>query len=530
MQTTSGSTGALKFGILGPLEVRDGERTLTPSGGRQRALLALLLLQANEIVSTDRLMDALWGDEPPGSGATALQVLVSRLRAALGAGGADLLTQAPGYVLRVERGRLDLDRFEALLAEADGAEPSVAASKLRDALALWRGPALGELAYESFAQPAVGRLEELRIVALERRIAADLELGRHAELVGELEGLVVEHPLREGFRCQQLLALYRSGRQAEALEAYRAARDTLVEELGLEPGPALQELERAILRHDAALELARESTPDRSILVAPLDEARLGALLAVAEPLASGPPRELIVAGTVAEAELGPASARLRLVRDDLLSRGQAARVAAFTSTRPDRDLVRLASEQDVDLLLLDAREGLLDDEVTQLVLRGAPCDVALLASPSEPLTGDSVLVPFAGAEHDWSAIELAAWAARNIGKPLRLAGPREEERDASRLLASASLAVQRALSVAAEPLLVDPGTGGLLEAAHEAALVVMGLSERWRKDGLGPVRHALATQGEVPTLLVRRGVRPGGLAPREALTRFTWSAVVSPS
>jgi hypothetical protein len=213
-----------------------------------------------------------------------------------------------------------------------------------------------------------------------------------------------------------------------------------------------------------------------------------------------------------------------------LLEAGIVARAAAFSSVKPGRDVTRLASEQDVDLVVLDAGAALLEDDIVRSVLMGAPCDVALLVGSSEPWSPGPLLVPFTGGEHDWSAIELAAWVARTEGVALRLAGIRDEGRDASRILASASLAVQRALGVAAEPLLVDPGADGLLDAAREASLVVVGLSERWQREGLGPVRHAVATRADGPTLLVRRGLRPGGLAPKEALTRFTWSAVVSVS
>ena len=214
----------MEFRILGPLEVAHGHEVLPLPGAKQRALLAILLLNANRVVSADRLLDELWAEQPPESGTTALQVQVSRLRKALGDGGKAVVTTASGYALRLARDELDLHRFERLAEEADASEPAVAAAKLREAIALWRGPALADLAYESFAQAAIGRLEELRVTALERRIEADLALGRHALLVGELEELVAEHPLREHLRGQLILALYRSGRQAEALEAYQGAR------------------------------------------------------------------------------------------------------------------------------------------------------------------------------------------------------------------------------------------------------------------------------------------------------------------
>jgi DNA-binding SARP family transcriptional activator len=513
----------MEFRILGPLEVLDRDRPLPLPGPRQRSLLALLLLNANHVVSADRLIDELWSHETAESGAAALQASVSRLRKALGTGAAHLATTAPGYVLRVEPEQLDLHRFEALVASAAGEGPQAASDTLRGALSLWQGPPLAEFAYESFAEAAIARLEELRLLALEKRVDADLELGRHAELVPELETLVAEHPLREGLRVQLMLALYRAGRQAEALEVYQVARRTLVEELGIEPAHALQELEKAILQHDPELDLAPTQKPQRSILVASLHAAAMEPLLAVAEPLARKPARELIVARLLASGEgLTPASAEVNVSCEQLTGRGVVARSAVFFAASPGADAARLAAEQDVDLVLVSAPSQLLDDPNLAELLRAAPCDVALLVG-HRPTPGP-VLVPFAGAEHDWTAIELGAWLAGSWEQPLRLAGPAMEGgKDASRLLASASLAVQRALGVAAEPLLVEPGPGALVAAAREAAVAVVGLSDRWQKEGLGLARSALATSGQ-PTLLVRKGLRPGGLAPAANLTRFTWS------
>lgn len=240
----------MEFRILGPLEVTEHGRLLALGGTKQRALLALLLLRANEVVSRDRLIDELWGGSPPGSGKTALQVHVSQLRKALGRN--LILTQPPGYLIRVSDGELDLHRFEQLVAAARAEEPVEAARLLREGLALWRGAPLAELG-DSFAA-AERALEEQRLAALEQRIDADLALGRHAELVPELEGLVREQPLRERLRGQLMLALYRSGRQADALEVYRSGRRLLDEELGLEPADELQRLERAILNHDPSLD------------------------------------------------------------------------------------------------------------------------------------------------------------------------------------------------------------------------------------------------------------------------------------
>jgi DNA-binding SARP family transcriptional activator len=509
--------------MLGPLQIVDGEREVALTGTGRRGLLALLLLHANEVVSADRLIDELWPQEPPSSGPAALQVRLSHLRKALGDSGKRVVTRPPGYVLEVGRNELDVYRFEELLAEAEHAEPAAAAALLREALGLWRGPALADLAYEAFAQPAIARLEELRLVALERRIEADLALGRHGELVPELESLVAAQPRRERLRGQLMLALYRSGRQADALAAFQEGRASLVGELGIEPGPALRQLELAILRQDPGLDLAGTERPERSLLVAALEDADLEPLLALAASLATRPKRELIVARLVAgEAQLGAASDVLRSLQNELAARDLVVRTAAFTAGDPARDVVRLATEQHVDLLLFAGSVSPLDDAVTRAVLASAPCDVGILiARDSSP---GPVLAPFAGAEHDWTAIEIGAWVAGATGVRLRLVGPREPGRDASRILATASLATQRAFGVTAEPLLVEPGPDGLLGAAEEASLVVVGLTERWQRDGLGEVRGALATHARPPVLLVRSGLRPGGLAPGESLTRFTWS------
>jgi len=231
-------------------------------GAKQRAVLALLLLHANEVVSTDRLIDELWGDSPPESAANMLQGYVSHLRKALepgrGRGEHELIvSRVPGYVLQIRPDQLDAERFERLSTEgrrllADR-EADAAAKRLRAALALWRGGALDDLAYEAFARADIDRLEELRLQTLEDRIDADLALGRHGALVAELRELVDRHPLRERLRAQLMAALYRYGRQAEALAVYRDARRVLLDELGVEPGPALRGLEQAILRQDPAL-------------------------------------------------------------------------------------------------------------------------------------------------------------------------------------------------------------------------------------------------------------------------------------
>ena len=242
----------MDFRILGPLEV-EADAQVLPIGSRQpRALLTILLLDANRVVSRDRLMEALWGDEPPERATNALQVYVSQLRKALGA---DVIgTQPRGYVVHVANGELDLERFESFVAESRRSEPAAAARLLREALSLWRGEPLADLADVRYVEGDRRRLEELRLGAFEARAEADLALGRHAELVPELESLVRKHPLRERLRAQLMLALYRCGRQAGALEVYRSGRRLLNEELGLEPDDELQRLERAILNHDPWLE------------------------------------------------------------------------------------------------------------------------------------------------------------------------------------------------------------------------------------------------------------------------------------
>jgi DNA-binding SARP family transcriptional activator len=251
----------MRFGILGPLQVvDDGGRELTVGGSKPRALVAILLLHEGEAVSSDRLVEDLWSGEPPASAAKALQVHVSRLRAALadGLGGKDRLqTTAGGYLLRVESGELDAERFERLLEEGGAAiaagNPERAVATFSGALVLWRGGPLCDFGYDSFAQAEIARLSELRAVALEQRIAAELALGREGQVIGALERLVREHPYRERLRGHLMLALYRSGRQAEALAAYRDARLALVDELGIEPSAELRQLHGAILAQDGSL-------------------------------------------------------------------------------------------------------------------------------------------------------------------------------------------------------------------------------------------------------------------------------------
>ncbi len=284
-------TNGLDFRVLGPLQVAANGTLLPLGGAKQRAVLALLLLHANEVVPIDRLIDEVWGDSPPETAANMLQGYVSHLRKTLEPGRRRgehelIVSRAPGYMLQIDESQLDAERFERLTNEGrrllhDG-DANAAAGSLREALALWRGEALADVAYEPFARVDAERLEELRLAGLEDRIDADLALGRHGVLVGEVRELVAKHPLRERFRGQLMAALYRCGRQAEALEVYRDGRRALHDELAIEPGPALRELEQAILRQDPELGVpARPPVPIVSAM------RRRRSLLAIAATLAA---------------------------------------------------------------------------------------------------------------------------------------------------------------------------------------------------------------------------------------------------
>ena len=252
--------------ILGPFQVEEGGRRITIGGLRQRAVLASLVLHANEVVPSEQLLVDLWGEDSPPSAANALQAAISRVRRALPPG--RLITQAPGYALRVFPEELDVSQFEQLVSEGREALAAGAAAQaartLRQALSFWQGPALADFRYEPFAQAEIARLEELHLTCLEERIEADLALGSASILIAELRQLVSEHPVRERLRGQLMLALYRDGRQTEALEVYREFRTVLQEELGLDATPLLRDLQAAILRHDPLL------SPASTTAVAPL--------------------------------------------------------------------------------------------------------------------------------------------------------------------------------------------------------------------------------------------------------------------
>ena len=538
-------TGALlEFRILGPLEAADDGGPVELGGPKQRATLAILLLSANRVVSIDRLADELYAGAAPVTALKQVQRQISDLRKVLGPA-SPIETRAPGYTIRVAPEQLDLTLFERLTADATEAlaegEAARAAELLQQALGLWRGPPLADLTYESFARTPIERLEEIRLAALEQRIEAELALGRHGKLVGELQNLVSAHPLREPFCAQLMLALYRSGRQADALETYRQAQQALDQDFGLEPSPALQKLQRRILTQDPSLELEQRDVPavasaverDRALLAAAAGEDGVARVLSVAAPLARLPSRELIVARLVTdERELAEAVASLDARRAGLAGN---ARVAAFTSEEPGADVVRLAGAYDVELVLVDAPLEIDSKALPRdlaALLEGSPADVgAVVATPVDWTRGSGIFVPFGGGDHDWAALELGAWLASASGASLRLVGARADpgrsRRDASRLLANASLAVQRLAGVTAAPLLAEASAEALVEAVEEATLVVVGISPRWRGEGIGAVRRTLVRHTGRPLVLVHRGRRPGGLAPRDARTRFSWSLEV---
>jgi len=298
----------MDFRVLGPMEVLHRGRLLPLGGRRLRALLAILLVHSGEVVTADRLIEELWGADAPPSAAKLLHVYVSRLRKSLDGGPSDpISTTAGGYVLHVEPGALDSERFLTLAADgrralAEG-EPERAAAILDDALALWRGPAFVDVAYASFAQNEIARLEEARLAALEDRIDAELAQGLHGGIVGDVQALLAEHPLRERLAAQLMLSLYRSGRQADALEVFQRTRRLLVDELGLEPGGALRGLQEAILRQDPELQAPPAAVPApaapaarRRLPVAGATLLGIAAIAAVAVLLAhggaAGPPVE----------------------------------------------------------------------------------------------------------------------------------------------------------------------------------------------------------------------------------------------
>jgi YVTN family beta-propeller protein len=481
----------MQYRVLGPLEVRDGDRSLPLAGAKQRALLALLLVHANHVLSRDRLVDELWGEEPPETAVQSVQVYVSRLRKLLPPD--TLLTRPPGYLLGLEPDELDLRRFERLLAEGRAAlaagNPEEAAAVLQDALALWRGPALAEFAFEPFAQAEIGRLEDLRLAAVEERIDADLALGRHADLIGELEALIAENPFRERLRGQLMLALYCSGRQAEALAAYQAARHALVDELGIEPSANLQRLEKQILTHDPALDMPPSRPVSRApsaampvrverkgvtVLFADLamtdeldeDPERAGAFIdrlhseAAAEIEAAGGTVEKGIAGAVL-GTFGAPSAR----REDHAVRAVSAALATrnrLTDVFGDELSLRMAVESGEVIL---GRPG-------SFVI-GTPVVAAArllrLAQPGEIVVGERAATATAGAfelQQRDGAYALAG-ALAPTRSPAQLARERTRRRlllVAGALLAAAAIAAAVTYVTRETPIAVPPNSVGIID------------------------------------------------------------------
>ena len=436
-------------------------------------------------------------------------------------------------MITVDPQQIDLKRFEHWTAEGAtslAAGDAVAAfERFSRALSLWRGEALADLRYESFAQPAIERLEELRVAATEQRVEAELLLGRHAELIPELEALAADYPLRERLHAHLMRALYAAGRHAEALDVYQAMRARFENELGIEPTPSLRALAQAILRHDPELATRSSPVPGRAapapVLVVAQSPRSAAHLLSAAVPIA-GPDGEVVVACLLDDASrLRETAAQLNGLRESV---DGAVRTATFTSADPVHDVIRLASAHDAAVVLLEHEpsEGRLPDWLARILLR-CPADVAFLTQPVDFSAGDGIYVVFGGNEHDWAGLEVAARLAGVAESPLRLVGTTSatasRQRDASRLLAAAALALQRVAGVASEPLLAEATPDGLAAAVSTATVVVAGISPRWRERGIGSTRRVLA-DGDVPTLVLHRGLRPGILAPRQATTRYTWS------
>jgi DNA-binding SARP family transcriptional activator len=517
----------LRFGVLGPFQVEDDGRPVMLGSARRWALLALLTLNAGRVVGVERLVDALWGESPPRTAVHVLHVYVSDLRRSLPEG--VLVTAPPGYLLRVPAGAVDLADFERLVSRGREAlsagDPAGAVALLDEALALWRGPVLADLADAGFVQVEARRLDELRLAARELRATAGLARG-DPDLVPQLLDLVGEHPFRERPHALLMRALAAAGRQAEALEVYATVRARLADELGIEPGAELRAAQTAVLRQEAApVQLA---TPTGVVLAVGGDPRRLGELALAASRPAAAAGRELLVAAVLDARTSTPgdltttAAAALTAQR----STPGPGRSAAFRSPNLADHVTALAAEHDADLVVLDAAgligpQGYLADWVVA-ALSDVTADVVLLPN-DPPTTGLPFAVPFGGTEHDWAAAELAALLAKASGSALRVIGAHTEHDDASRLVARAGLAIQRAVGVTVEPILTEATVPGLLTALAGTTAVI-GVSERWRSEGLGPFRQQLA-DARPGTLLIRRGLRPGLLAPPTFGTRFAWSA-----
>jgi YVTN family beta-propeller protein len=447
----SGGGGAvLDYRILGPLEVSADGRVIEVGGAKPRALLVILLLRANESVPRDVLVHELWGEQPPASAQHSLEVYVSRLRKSLnGAADRSVLVTRPGaYCLQVAEGELDARRFERLVekgrAALAGNAPDQAAASLRAALELWRGQVLADLANGLGPRVEAVRLEELRLSAIEDRIEADLALGRHADVVGELEALVAVHPLRERLHSQLMTALYQGGRQAEALEAYQAARRTLIEELGLEPGPELRKLEGRILRHDPTLTPRRPPVPAPSPLPVHATGRRV--------------PRALVSGAALLSAAV-LAAGLLLITRVDRPGQPQLTGTSGIVA-------VGVASAKLVAATQLAGAPGGLGDAAGSVWVADAGAGAVERIDPGTGLAVDQILV--GGEPGSIASGDGAIWVASSVGATVTRIDPTTESvtqtitlpgSDAS-AIAFADGGVWVADSVARELFEVDPGTG----------------------------------------------------------------------
>src|SRR5829696_1815087 len=485
----------IDFRILGPLEVLDEGHRVALGGSKQRSLLALLLVHANETLTTDRLVDELWGERAPANAAKTVQMQISRLRKALAGEAGDgsagvVVTRERGYQLILDPDRLDSQRFERLVAEGRSelaaGRPERAVAALEDALSLWRGAPLAELAYEPFAQREIARLDELRVAALEALIEAKLALGAHAEVVGRLEALIGEHPYRERLRAQLMLALYRCDRQADALQAYQDARRKLVEELGIEPGERLRELERAILAQDPALHLAAADAAAEPAGEAPRGtfvgrERELAELLAGLDHAFAGRGRLFLLRG-----EPGIGKSRLA---EELITHAKArgARVLVGRCWEAGGAPAYWPWVQSLRPYLRDT-----DTESLRSQLRGDAADVARLFPELRDLRADLPSAPpleSEGARFRLFDSMTALLKNAAAGRPLVLVLDDLHAADEPSLLllqfVARELGESRLLIVGAyrdvDPTLSDPLTATLTELAREPVtrtLVLAGLGE----------------------------------------------------
>ncbi len=479
----------MEFRLLGPLEVLGDDGIPVALGGpRPRALLAQLLLVPNQVVSTDRLIDGIWGEAPPASAPNALQVHVHALRNALGVD--RIVTRPPGYLVRVEPDELDVDRFERL-AQAG-------ADDLREALALWRGPALADLAYEPFAQAAATRLDESRLAVLESRIDLDLTAGRHAAVVGELEALVLAHPHRERLQGQRIVALYRAGRQADALAAYREARAAL-DELGLEPSPELRALERRVLEHDPTLAAPATRTPGAAVAEPPAQLiGRARELASVVSLLGRDDTRLVTLTGpggtgkttlaVAAAAQLGGAPfVDLAPVADpDLVIPTIAARLGIDEEQgeEPIGTLARALAERERVFAVIDNLEHLAGSFANIAALLDAVPQLQLLATSRAPL--------HIALEREYRV------------PPLGLADPAATDLDAVSTAAAVRLYVERAREVVPEFEITEANAeaiAGITRGLDGLPLAIELAAARVRVLGVEGTRKRL---GEAQALLTR--------------------------